>query len=93
MTLITDRQREIIKFIREHPNDEVKLNEIVKKFQHWYYCNGRKHVSDIVFRMLKSGKLLKPKHGYYKLNENPVFFKPDDTPIDPDQINIFDQGA
>lgn len=84
MTQITDRQREIIKFIRNHDNVEVKLNDIVKQFEGWYYCNGRKHVSDIVFRMLKSGKLLKPRHGYYKLNDNP---------LDPNQMNIFDLGA
>lgn len=90
MTQITERQRQIIKFIREHSNDEVKMKEILDKFEHWYYANGRKHVSDIVFRMLKSKKLLKPRHGYYKLNDKPIWTTPNDEPVDPNQVNMFE---
>lgn len=87
MSKITERQRHIINFIRNHEDESVKLNDIVNEFKGWYYHNGRKHVSDIVFRMLKSGKLVKPKHGYYKLNDNPS--KPFKGETDPNQTNLF----
>ena len=90
MSQITERQRQIIKFIREHENDEVKLSEIIEKFNHWYYHNSRKHISDIMYRMVKSKKLIKPKRGYYKLNDEPVWTTPEDKEVDPDQLNMFE---
>lgn len=89
MGRITDRQRAIIEFIRTRPDNTVKLVEVVEQFGHWYYCNGRKHVSDIMFRMFKAGKLLKPKHGHYKLNDKPLNLYNKQEIIDENQINMF----
>lgn len=90
MTQITDRQRQIMKFIREHNGEAVKLSEIIEKFKHWYYCNARKHISDIMYRMIKSGKLVKPDRGYYKINEEPIWTDGKDNPVDPNQVNMFE---
>ena len=89
MSKITDRQREIIKFIRTKPDNTAKLIEIVEKFQHWYYCNGRKYVSEIMFRMVKSGKMIKPKRGHYQINDKSVTLYNNNEIIDENQLNMF----
>lgn len=85
-TVITERQVQIIKYLREQPNETAKRADLVEKFKHWYYCNGEKHISDILHRMVKSGKLSKPKHGYYKLDFTGTKIKLED--IDPNQLNL-----
>lgn len=89
MSLISHRQGEIFKFIKENEPNPVKLNQIVKKFEHWYYSNGRKHVSDIVFRMFSSGKLNKPKTGHYLINYKYKGSKINNDVVDKDQLNLF----
>jgi hypothetical protein len=91
MTRISDRQRQIIDFIRDHENDSVKLIEIVEKFKHWYYHNGRHHISEIMYRMVKSQKLTKPKRGYYAISVVSPIGVNTAEPVDPAQISIFDQ--
>lgn len=93
MSLISDRQKKIFEFIKSNEPEATKLNEIVLKFDFWYYCNGRKHVSDIVFRMFKSGKLLKPKNGYYSVNYKYNGSRINKDEVSENQLNIFDLGA
>ena len=93
MSKITDRQRAIIGFMRTRPENTVKLIEVVNEFKHWYYANGRKHVSDIMFRMYKSGKVTRPKHGHYKLRDVFPAGVNESEIVDENQLNIFDVGA
>ena len=89
MSLISDRQKIIFKFIKDNEPNDTKLNDIVKSFGCWYYCNGRKHISDIVFRMFKSGKLLKPRRGYYSINYNYKGHSINKDEVAENQIDMF----
>lgn len=67
MSKITERQSKILNFIKSHESIEVKRSEIISEFEHWYYCNGSKHISDILHRMIKNGLLKKERSGYYMI--------------------------
>jgi hypothetical protein len=88
MSKITDKQHQIIKYLRQMENETAKRSEIINQFRHWYYCNEEKHISDVLHRMVKSGLLVKPKSGFYKVGEKRKSTK--ENPVIENQINIFD---
>lgn len=90
MSKVGQRQATIIKFIQDHSEDSVKLKEIVDKFEHWYYYNGRHHIQEIMSRMVRSGKLVRPKRGSYSIPEvQPAGVNTNEV-VDPNQTNIFE---
>ena len=69
MSRLTERQSAIIGFLRNCTEETSKKSDILNQFSHWYYCNSDKHLSEILHRMVKSGLLVKPKHGFYKIGD------------------------
>ena len=63
--MLTSKQKQILDFLRE---GEKKKSEIVDRFGHWYYCNGDKHVGNLLSTMVRRNLLVRKSKGVYELN-------------------------
>jgi hypothetical protein len=76
------KQYEILGFVRSR--GQAKKKEIVEEFDN-YYCNGSKHIGDILTRMVNNGLLERPKKGVYQLRVKPL----STVESDPNQLSLF----
>lgn len=53
--------------MRGCPDHTATKKELVAKFGGVYYCNGSKHLGEVLSRMVKSGHLIRIKPGVYKV--------------------------
>lgn len=63
--MLTSKQNQILDFLRE---GEKKKSEIVDQFGYWYYCNGDKHVGNLLSTMVRQNILVRKSKGVYELN-------------------------
>lgn len=66
---MTEKQKAILQILRDHEEPMTK-SELLEHFETWYYHNSSKHLGDVLARMVNSGLLHRPKHGYYALGNN-----------------------
>lgn len=87
----TPLQIQMIKYFRDQvpAGKSVKLEKLIEVFGSRYYANARKHVSDRVHRLYRSGWLDKEKRGYYKLGKGPRYTRSSFDIEDPDQLDLF----
>lgn len=65
---LTPQQTQILKDAQERGGTITK-KEIVEMYEHLYFCNGDKHLGDILSRMVKSGLLIREKPGVFKVGK------------------------
>lgn len=44
----------------------VKKEDIVERFDSFYYCNSSKHIGDMLSRLVNSGQVSRVKNGWYQ---------------------------
>lgn len=79
----TVKQKAILTFL--HKSGEITFIQ-VRELVDDYYCNGQKHTSQLLSRMVKSGMLIRKRKGVYaagKGRESITNYTP------PNQIEIF----
>lgn len=59
-----DKQKEILKYLATV--EKATLSEIYDAVPFGYYCNGHKHLGDMLARMVKSRKIERVKKGVFK---------------------------
>ena len=57
-------QSKILKYMIR--KDHVTTKELVEQFGGAYYYNGRKHVSDMISRMVSNGAMVRIKRSVYR---------------------------
>ena len=63
---LTPQQSQIMKAAQERGGTITK-KEILEMYGGHYFCNGAKHVGDILSRMVKSGLLIRERPGVFKI--------------------------
>jgi len=82
--MLSDKQKKIVEFALRNDNQITKDQAVLLIDD--YYANGRKHVGDVLSRMVKRNVLTRVKNGHFVLR-NLVPVKQDI--IVPNQINLF----
>lgn len=87
MPTIGKRQKQILEFARTNGGKFAK-HELVNRLTYtWYYCNASANTGCVLSGMVKSGLLIRVKHGHYKLPEKPITnHKP--AYVDNDQLTL-----
>lgn len=62
------KAKDILQFIYQNGGTATK-SDIVEKFGQRYYCNGSKHLGDMLSRMVKSKKLHRIKRGVFSISK------------------------
>lgn len=65
---LTEQQRVILQDAQKNGGTITK-KQIVKSYGHCYFCNGSKHLGDILSRMVNSGLLIREKPGVFKIGK------------------------
>lgn len=81
----TPKQLEILRLFEGDKNKLLKKFEITKEVGGIYYYNEAKHVGDRLSRMVKSGFLIRPKMGVYRLGRGKAI-----EHADKNQLKLFD---
>lgn len=79
-----DKQFEIEKFLSKVP--QATTEEIYNAVPFGYYCNGHKHLGEILSRMVKSNKIARVKKGVFRYVGASEFIKNMDNKA---QTNLF----
>lgn len=83
-----DKKLEVIKYLKTV--EQASLQDIYDHMPFSYYCNGNKHMGDILSRMVKGGRLVRVKKGVFKLaNTDGIKPKMLIDKVDPAQSSIF----
>lgn len=85
MTKITQNQKILLDFAYKNEN-KISKQQAVELIGYSYYCNAKKHVGDVLSRMVNSGKLNRIRNGHFEIN----LIKNESVKqiLDPDQLNI-----
>lgn len=81
---LTDKQRKVLDYCQSHEGKITKKEAMT--LINTYYANGKKHVGDVLSRMVKAGLLIREKPGHFKMGKG-TRNKPANE--DKKQINIF----
>jgi len=65
--MLTKKQKAVISYAREHGNKITKKEAMSLIDNH--YCNGDKHVGDVLSRMVKASLLIRIKPGCFELGK------------------------
>lgn len=65
MKAMTQRQREIVDFIRSGPDQTRTSVELIDKFGREYYRHGEKYVGERLTALIRSGHIARVKKGFY----------------------------
>lgn len=63
----TEKQKAVIAYCLSHSNRITKKDAMAIINDH--YCNGQKHVGDVLSRMVKAGMLIREKPGVFVLGK------------------------
>lgn len=69
MSKIEDRRQVLINHARAN-GDKITTKEANDLLAGCYYCNHEHYVSEILFRLVKSGLFTRLKKGHYEINQN-----------------------
>lgn len=83
--MTTPHQKAIINFANSN-NGKINKDQAVELIGKFYYCNERKHVGDVLSRMVKNNLLKRIKNGFYEINQNKQ--QTVKGIINPDQLNL-----
>ena len=76
---MTREQKEITRFVLQNGGTATK-QQIVKALDS-YYCNGDKHIGDILSRMVNAGLLKRVKNGVFEIGDGKKAKKPTEKQI------------
>ena len=68
MKNITEKQRKVLTALEQCP-EGANLEEIYSKVSFSYYFNHKKHLGDIMSRLVKRGLVVRVKKGVYKISK------------------------
>ena len=63
---LTIKQQKVVDFIRKSSDNQITKKQAVELIDD-HYCNGSKHVGEVLSRMVKSGTLKRIKNGVFTL--------------------------
>ncbi len=87
---LMDRQKEILKVFQNQPKGKVLTkSEIIELGRICYYYNTRKHVGDVLSRMVKNNLLRRLKKGSYQWTGTTVPSHGGPVINDPNQVKLF----
>lgn len=69
MSKIGDKQKELLSFALKNEN-KISKQQAVELIGYSYYCNAKKHVGDVLSRMVNSGLLTRIRNGHFEINMN-----------------------
>lgn len=81
---LSDKQKKVIEFCLSNNNTISKKQAMGLINTH--YCNGEKHVGEVLSRMVKQGLLVRIKPGHFQLGKGT---KNKPSTIDNNQVNLF----
>ena len=79
---ITEKQKAVIRFAQENGGEITKKQAMTIINDH--YCNGEKHVGEVLSRMVKRGMLTRIKPGLFRVGG----LRPSEA-LDPNQSKLF----
>lgn len=85
MTKITENQKIIFEYAYKNDN-KISKQKAVELIGGSYYANAKKHVGDVLSRMVNSGKLKRVRNGHFELNI--ICRIQCNRFVDPNQLNI-----
>lgn len=86
---MTPKQKAIVNYLQS--NESITFDK-VRELIDDHYCNGGKHCSDAMTRMVKQGFIVRVKKGVFSLNKNYRGGKTKNETI-PNQTDIFKEEA
>lgn len=69
MSKISEKQKSILDFASKNEN-KISKKQAVSLIGGCYYCNEKKHVGDVLSRMVNSKLLNRIKNGHFEINTN-----------------------
>lgn len=63
---LTVKQQKVVNFINRSEDKQITKKQAVELIDD-HYCNGDKHVGEVLSRMVKSGTLERVKNGVFKI--------------------------
>lgn len=85
MTKITENQKLLLEFAYNNEN-KISKQKAVELIGNSYYCNAKKHVGDVLSRMVNSGKLNRIRNGHFEISQ--IKNQGVKQILDQDQLNI-----
>ena len=83
--MISDKQKQILSFASNNDGN-ISKSQAVELIGSCYYCNEKKHVGDVLSRMVKSGLLTRIKNGNFKISETKK--QTTNGIVNPNQLNL-----
>jgi len=64
---LSEKQKKVLEYCREHDGKITKQEAMTIIDTH--YCNGEKHVGDVLSRMVNAGLLIREKPGNFRIGK------------------------
>lgn len=70
MSILPSKQKAILDYVEK--NGQITYKVVTEMLSDFYYNNKEKRISEILGRMIKSGKLVQISNGVYQLGGEPA---------------------